>query len=53
MHRQLAFGLQIGAEQFVNTEWLCGRVLSLPIHPYMEKDDVKLVSNEIKKFIMK
>ena len=30
------------------TEKLCKTVLSLPIHPYMSKEDVKLVSCEIK-----
>lgn len=53
MHRQLAFGLQTGKEQFANTEWLCDRVLSLPLHPYMGWDEVKIVSDEIKKFIIK
>lgn len=51
MHRQLAFELQIEEELFENTKWLCDRVLSLPLHPYIEQKDIKLVSDEIKAFI--
>lgn len=33
------------------TESVCRRILSLPIHPYMEKETVKEISYEIKKFL--
>lgn len=33
--------------RFENTEQLCKRVLSLPMHPYMKKDEVEYVCNEI------
>lgn len=39
--------LEIQIENSV-TESLCGRVLSLPIHPYMSRSDVKMVSDLIK-----
>lgn len=32
-----------------NTDYLCDRVLSLPMHPYMSKDDVMLVVETIAK----
>lgn len=52
MHEQPAFasmikGLAENNMCFKNTEWLCKRVLSLPMHPYLKKDEVELVCNEI------
>lgn len=52
MHEQSAFKSVIKgyAENnlcFGNTNWLCERVLSLPMHPYMKKEEVDFVSEKI------
>lgn len=51
LHRQQAFeGLPLyGA--FPVTDHLCETVLSLPIHPYMERNDVEEVAETIKEFL--
>ena len=49
MHTQKAFE---GAELHVPcpvTEELCKCVLSLPMHPYMTEEEVKMVVKELKK----
>ncbi len=52
MHEQKAFEkLEIGAGDFVNTLYLKDRVLSLPIHPYLEKNQVKEIVGRIKSVI--
>ena len=51
MHQQTAYtkynndrnGLQI-------TEDLCGKVISLPLHPYLDDDQVLYIVNKIKDF---
>lgn len=55
IHKQIAFreyanNYMQNNERLTNTEWLCERVLSLPIYPYMHKEDVKLVCDKIKSF---
>lgn len=55
LHKQLAF-VDILKGKFLedlvpNSIMLSERVLSLPIHPYMEKGDVEFVCNKIKKCI--
>lgn len=52
MHRQVAFeGLvnerYLNDKLFVNTYWLCDRVLSLPIHPYLLEEEIDLIVNNI------
>lgn len=52
MHRQGAFaGTGSEIADCPVTEQLCKNVLSLPIHPYMERDDVKLVVDNLLKLI--
>ena len=52
MHNQGAF---IGTDSSIAdcpvTDELCGRVLSLPIHPYMTEEQVNMVVNELNKLI--
>ena len=54
MHKQLAFsGIveshhYLNDDLFLNTEQLCKRVLSLPMHPYMKKSEVDCVCDKIK-----
>jgi dTDP-4-amino-4,6-dideoxygalactose transaminase len=53
MHNQSAFN---NNHQYVQdlsiTEKLCDTVLSLPIHPYITTDEIKLVCNSIKEFMI-
>lgn len=51
MHKQLAFGLDsdYGFDCSV-TERLCDTVLSLPMHPYLEEDDIAKVADVILNF---
>lgn len=52
MHKQIAF-----AEYYQNennykvTNELCEKVLSLPMHPYLKKEDIQIISTIIKEFI--
>lgn len=51
MHQQLAFGQnKIYAECLVS-ERLCDTVLSLPIHPYIEKKDIRMIIDKVKFFL--
>ena len=51
MHQQLAFGQnKIYAECLVS-ERLCDTVLSLPIHPYIEKKDIGMIIDKVKFFL--
>lgn len=48
LHKQEAFAnCKIYGDGFVNTEILCDTVLSLPMHPYMEMEDLKKVIDTI------
>ena len=48
MHRQQAFAeLNCGDEEYGNTIRLCDTVLALPMHPYMEEEDVEKVVEAI------
>ena len=51
MHKQLAFGLDsdYGFDCSI-TERLCDTVLSLPMHPYLEEDDIAKVADVILNF---
>lgn len=54
MHKQEAFANIDGSSKpqatcCSNTDYLCDRVLSLPMHPYMSKDDVMFVVEVIAK----
>lgn len=52
LHEQLAFKKQQRTYCCLdNTIELCGMVLSLPMHPYMENDDVEIVSSNINAFM--
>lgn len=49
MHEQKAFqGKYVCMEQYENTSYLVERVLSLPMHPYMEKSDVLKIADMCK-----
>lgn len=48
MHLQAAYkGTDSSVAECSVTEKLCDRVLSLPMHPYMEKEDVELVAEKL------
>lgn len=49
MHRQEAFSkLEFDDKNFEITNHLCETVLSLPMHPYLSKDDLDLICNAVK-----
>lgn len=53
MHKQGAFSyLEFEEDDFQITNELCETVLSLPMHPYMSKDDIDAVCNVIKSFVV-
>ena len=48
MHRQAAFSkLEYREEEYPVTNRLCGNVLSLPFHPYMEAEEAELITEKI------
>jgi dTDP-4-amino-4,6-dideoxygalactose transaminase len=52
MHEQTAYlgsGYQSG--DFPATESLCGKVLSLPMHPYLTKDEINMVCRAISSYL--
>lgn len=52
MHMQTAFsGLKSNKEDLNTTTYLCDRVLSLPMHPYITQEEIKLVCDNIKSFM--
>ena len=51
MHCQKAFEGQTLYQECPVTEKLCETVLSLPMHPYFEKDEIQMISSEIKSFL--
>lgn len=52
MHRQEAFaGYEYDDEDFPNTMKLCDTVLSLPMHPYLKYEDIKVVVDTIMNII--
>lgn len=52
MHRQQAFAdLHCDDAEYGNTIRLCDTVLSLPMHPYMEDEDVEKVAAEVLKWL--
>lgn len=54
MHKQLAFSkLNFNDEDFKVTNTLCNCVLSLPMHPYLTVEDIDLVCNYVKNFILR
>ena len=53
MHKQTAFaGTESAIADCPVTEELCKTVLSLPMHPYMTKDDVALVAATLKEALL-
>lgn len=51
MHKQLAFSyLDHDDSEFEITNTLCKTVLSLPMHPYLDENDVNLVTEAVKEF---
>ncbi len=53
MHEQTAYkALGYGEDACPVTEHLCETVLSLPIHPYITEEDVQLVSEKIKEYLV-
>lgn len=52
MHEQKAFDyLDYKGEDFENTIMLCNCVLSIPMHPYLKDEDIKIVAGKIKEFL--
>lgn len=52
MHTQKAFkAMDTKKVTFYSTETLCKTVLSLPMHPYMENEDIQYVSDAINLFM--
>lgn len=51
MHRQEAFKGVKKYEECPNTEDLCKKVLSLPIHPYLKQEDILMIVEKIKAYI--
>lgn len=52
MHEQKAFGESKGTEADCPvTEGLCGRVLSLPMHPYLERPDIVKIAGSIREIL--
>lgn len=52
MHRQEAFaGMLCGAERCENTEDICERCLSLPMHPYLEDAEIASVCESVRKAV--
>jgi len=51
MHEQLAFDVDPGMYELPVTEMLCGRVLSLPIHPYLTEEDAEKVISAVSEFL--
>jgi dTDP-4-amino-4,6-dideoxygalactose transaminase len=47
VHKQNAYAIR---ENLPVTEDLCGRILSLPIHPWLQEDEVKTVSDCISEY---
>lgn len=54
MHCQEAFrGQKFDERDFVVTNQLCKTVLALPMHPYMEDEEIVLVAEQVLKFLDK
>lgn len=54
MHKQGAFNdLSFDEEDFAVTNRLSDTVLSLPMHPYLQSEEIKEVTNAIKQFMKK
>jgi dTDP-4-amino-4,6-dideoxygalactose transaminase len=52
MHKQVAFAnLEFDNNDFIMTNELCDVVLSLPMHPYLTEEDVKVVCDLIKVYL--
>lgn len=52
LHKQKAFaGLTGQLDDFPVTEKLCDSVLSLPMHPYLQVDEIDIVCSAIQKFL--
>lgn len=52
VHLQLAYrdSVQLENRQLPMTESICKEILSLPMHPYIEKQDIRLIADRIKDF---
>ncbi|MGD9678693.1 MAG: DegT/DnrJ/EryC1/StrS family aminotransferase [Vulcanibacillus sp.] len=51
MHIQGAFSGLVQYDDFTVTNNLCDTVLSLPMHPYLNENEIDEVCNLIKKYI--
>lgn len=52
MHEQKAFlDNYLVFDELSNTKEICRRILSLPIHPYMKREDVEYVAECLKKYL--
>jgi dTDP-4-amino-4,6-dideoxygalactose transaminase len=51
LHRQRAYAdLGYGASDFPVSEKTCGQILSLPMHPYLQDDQIKMIAGVINNF---
>lgn len=53
MHRQEAYEDGKTYVELTVTDQLCGRVLSLPMHPYLSRKDVSFISGTIREYFTK
>ncbi|GHU75298.1 aminotransferase DegT [Clostridia bacterium] len=54
LHQQSAYSsMKLSDDYYPNTIDATRRVLSLPMHPYLEKSEVELIANRIAKFLYK
>ncbi|NBH82407.1 DegT/DnrJ/EryC1/StrS family aminotransferase [bacterium C-53] len=54
LHKQAAFASCVDHEledQYQSATELCEKVLSLPMHPYMTEDNVRVVTDSVKEFL--
>lgn len=52
MHRQMAFSkMKYREEEYPVTNRLCGSVLSLPFHPYMEEEEAKFITKKVAEYL--
>lgn len=54
MHKQIAYqNYHNHKDTLPNSEMLCNEVLSLPLHPYINEDQILRITSKIKEFLKK
>ena len=53
VHLQKAYSKYRNISNLPVTEKICSEILSLPMHPWLNEEDIKLISRIIKKFEIK